>query len=390
MCNEPRDPRPIVAQRQSRGDAARLERRDGELCREVDDLDDVRRRAPRKPAERRSERLEHEAQHTRKGVEHQRERQHGERHECRGEADQRHLLEVESRQRQGREYGCCARSDGSGQRSDGPMGGRSLLVRYPEEALQPVAHRIGERRYPRHGREAQLERNAPKDVRASRDHHRRRESERRQYAPGTAQRQRGEIHGAHDRRPHRRRGQTRQHGVEPDRQQWDDEIEAAPPPEHSRAHRQRQRHQDADVQPRYRQQVRRSGRSKVIEHCVGNGIAHPQQERLPKRRLGLGRRPAQRCVQTPPNAEQRRAKPPALALSHYRDARKGHYRADSLPRQVRRIVEVIQFGRSGQRPFQPQPVAVSDIWRIAVACGLCAPLRRHERRAFNLDPFAVC
>ena len=87
MRNEPRGSRPIVAQRQGRGDEARLERRDGELCREVDDLDDVRRRAPRKPAERRSEWLEREAQHTCKGVERQCERQHEERDERRGEAD---------------------------------------------------------------------------------------------------------------------------------------------------------------------------------------------------------------------------------------------------------------------------------------------------------------
>ena len=95
------------------------------------------------------------------------------------------------------------------------------------------------------------------------------------------------------------------------------------------------------MQSGYRQQMRSAGRSEVVEHRVGNGIAHPQQQRLPKRRLGLGCRLTQRCVKAPPNSEQRSAKPSTLAPIQNRHVGKGYHRADPLPRQVRGIVEVV-------------------------------------------------
>ena len=134
--------------------------------------------------------------------------------------------------------------------------------------------------------------------------------------------------------------------------------------------------------------MRSAGRSEVVEHRVGNGIAHPQQQRLPKRRLGLRCRPAQRCVKAPPNSEQRSAKSSTLAPIQNRHVGKGYHRADPLPRQVRRIVEVVQFGRGGQRAFKPQSVAISDMRRITAFDGLRAPARRYERRTLDLYPSA--
>ena len=131
-----------------------------------------------------------------------------------------------------------------------------------------------------HGGEAQLEGDLKQGLRVQPGHHCCRQQYGGQVAAWPADGHGTQVDGGHDRGPLHRWAHACQGGVNPHRCQWDEQVYLASPPYRKCAGSESEKQDDAHMEPRHCQQVRRATGAEVLPYFLGQGIALAQQQGL--------------------------------------------------------------------------------------------------------------
>ena len=133
-----------------------------------------------------------------------------------------------------------------------------------------------------------------------------------------------------------------------------------------RAQRQACRKHDADMEARYGQHVRCPCPPECVKHIGVQSVSKSQEQGLSERGVRLRQGLLQGVGQTAPNVVQPTPEGRSSVLVCEGHCREAHDGADTLPRQVAGVVELLDFVRRLQLADDQQPVAISEKGRGSI------------------------